>query len=241
MKNVAAAVSFVAIPLGFASLASFWANKREDPPADTQKKGIDETVASIRSPYRVKYLYKTLETAAMILKLGASHIYDNMTQSQAEAFFSYLDDLELRCANKGDVEGPPIIVIEGLPGSGVSTLTDNLVEYTLAQRAMELPSALTAVAAILPKVPPALGHAYQCVCNYAKALQKDSAEYIIVERMYHSTCALTVCAEVDPSQLLPDLPPPTFHWPRDLQLPVMVRQRRETAQSCSVSFLLRYN
>jgi hypothetical protein len=224
MKNVAAAVSFVAIPLGFASLASLWSYITEE---ETEESNIDSAITALRSPHRVNFLFKTLETAAVILKLGRKHVYKNMTRANADAFFNYLDELERKCVDHTDTEESTVIVIEGLPGSGVSTLVNNLVTYTRASRGAGIGPQLAHFEIILSKVPPALGYAFQVVSNYAKALESEEMsrgveQFVIVERMYHSTCALTVCAEVDPSAEIAALPSSAFHWPLDLPQPAMV-------------------
>lgn len=233
MKNAAgaaAALSFIAIPLGFASLSSLWAEKRSDHDEKSERKDVDDAIASIGSSHQVNYLYKTLEAAAMILKLGKRHVYSNMSKENADAFYSYLDELERKCVNRvnDDESDVKVIVIEGLPKSGVSTLANNLVKLTQAVRGSSVLSDLAMFEEVMSKMPPALAYAFQCVCNYAKAIESESVaassggRCVVVERMYHSSCALTVCAESSPEIDIASLPKSAYRWPVDLPQPSLV-------------------
>jgi hypothetical protein len=137
MEKTTSVVSFLAIPIGFISLASYWGNlnklHEENPNNNNNNKESscnNEQLESLYSslstiqPHGCKYHYKTLESASMTMKLyfDLAKLNDN----NINIFLECLDIL-LRTDLTIHKSNTTYIAVEGLVGSGVTTIINNII------------------------------------------------------------------------------------------------------------------
>nr|CAD7426808.1 unnamed protein product [Timema monikensis] len=124
-----------------------------------------------------------------------------------------------------DVKKHPVIVLEGLDGSGKTTLSKKLSSKLNAKKMSTPPSCLLTLREKFDTHPIALRRAYYALGNYIAAAEIEYLCHhtpVIVDRFWHSTAAYTIASEVGESMVLPPEGDPIYNWPIDLLRPDMV-------------------
>ena len=172
-------------------------------------------------------VYRTLDSAALVLRLARS-LEPQLQTPALDAFYAKLALVE-RAGMKGwqDFNGTKVLVIEGLAGSGKTTLIQGLLNSNTttadadAATFAEEPEVLQAKHAF-GRMPEPVVKAFEYASNYftALAIRQSGHEVAVVERFYHAICAHTLCDESPDG--LDAMPTSAFDWPVDLPLPDLV-------------------
>lgn len=186
-------------------------------------------------PHGARHMYKSLEAAAMMLRMGSESLRRLLSSAEHKHFYETLDYLEQRtqlCSSYCD----KAIVIEGPQGSGVSTLIKNLSELFLNSTTSDQENApkkwkgILGVHDKLQGLPVPLVDAFECVCDYCSIVDVGSEDgsanssndrIVFIERLYHSRVSNILCnksEQVDITQV----PDSAFQWPKDLPVPALV-------------------
>jgi len=180
-------------------------------------------------------VFKTLDSAALVMRLARA--LDSQLQSPAlDAFYAKLAVVE-RSGMKGWQDfGTKVLVIEGLAGSGKTTLIQSLLSSSSTSASAANSSSAAAAAATFTEEPEVLAakrafchsglpepvvKAFEFASNYftAYSIRHSQHKVAIVERFYHAISAHTLCDhDLDSA----DVPQSAFDWPVDLPLPDLV-------------------
>jgi thymidylate kinase len=183
----------------------------------------------------VEGLYPSFHTAATILRIARSlgELDESVATevSAVDAFFERLCAIE-SCLLSNKQPGlktiPYIIVVEGLDGSGKSTLVQCLAAE-LQGRAVATPTdSLASVRPVFDKRGAAVARAFYMVGNYVlqheileEASTTDSELVFVVDRWYTSTCAYSIAWKntAGGPESVDRIAESLFEWPRDLRRP----------------------
>jgi hypothetical protein len=194
MKRIA---TFIYLPLGLASISSlFFARKSKA--IEDGKEGADEddlkkleSRMNVQLPFGgTRNLYKSLEVVSLVLRIGRDVISHYLTPIEVNDFFIFLAEMQNRQYRRAGFARSQTIVIEGLSSSGITTLVRKLESCTNTLPCPEIPPPIEAVMRVMPKLPMCLQSALQHLYNYIKSFNADdvkSTDYVIVDRLYHST------------------------------------------------------
>lgn len=174
------------------------------------------------------FVFKTLDSAALVLRLARA-LDSKLQTSVLDPFYAKLALIE-RAGMKGwqDFNGTKVLVIEGLAGSGKSTLIQGLLgkrggspNQAPVATFTEEPEVLQAKHAF-SRMPEPVVKAFEYASNYFTAFSIRQCEHkvAIVERFYHAICAHTLCDEALGD--LDSMPSSAFAWPIDLPVPDLV-------------------
>lgn len=121
----------------------------------------------------------------------------------------------------------PFIVVEGLDGTGKSTLCTNLSNYLNAKALSTPPPSIAAIRKKFDHLPEIYRRAYYAFSNYLAAqdvLEITKTKSVVMDRFWHSTTAYAIANEVECG--INDYIPPKGHaiytWPKDLLFPSAV-------------------
>jgi thymidylate kinase len=157
-------------------------------------------------------------------------------------FFGLLSEIERNVCRLSRIgfQDMKVLCIEGLPGSGKTTLVKDLVDSVAPGvkfvEAM-LPQEVQDVRHVFGYASSTVATAMAFVVNYCVAYQiirvaeantssssSSSAReptIVVVDQYYHAACARTVCSRVEEGDLR-SLPASAFEWPLDLPPPTLV-------------------
>ena len=199
---------------------------------------ICNSLSSIISPHGVPSMVKSLEACLLILRIAQSADPRLNYNRDINQFFNILTDVarsNSRMSRQG-FQGLKVLCIEGLPGSGKSTLVEGLVSRAgaIVIGPMVSPSVAT-IRSMFSGSPEPVQTALSFALNYCTAHRiitevaaaPDAARghgdrLVVVDEFYHSVCARTVCTNVNSDVDLKSLPASAFEWPLDLPTPSLV-------------------
>ncbi|XP_067005264.2 UMP-CMP kinase 2, mitochondrial isoform X2 [Anabrus simplex] len=119
----------------------------------------------------------------------------------------------------------PFIVVEGLDGSGKTTVTRIVAEKMRANCLSTPPNSLLHLRKKFDQFGPCKRRAFYALGNYAAALEVEDTckrKPVVMDRFWHSTAAYGIAEELDRHNGLAALPPPgnaLYNWPWDLIKP----------------------
>ena len=206
------------------------------------RKGNKEVIFSalrdIKSSYAVPSMVRSIDSAILILEIARQADQQLSSNTDVDKFFELLSEVA-RCNNRVSrqgFQGLKVLCIEGLPGSGKSTLVEGLVSRAGAVLIgpMFSPSAAT-IRSIFSGSPEPVQTALSFALNYCTAhriitevaaapdaTRGRGDRLVVVDEFYHSVCARTVCTNVSSGVDLKSLPASAFEWPLDLPTPSLV-------------------
>jgi thymidylate kinase len=204
-------------------------------------------------PHEIPSLFTNFYSASTILRIARFN-GELVSEDEGETlhdFFELLNTIEnslhpksrSRRADRG--VGPFIIVVEGLDGTGKSSLVESLAQELKTTRCMatRTPSkALKAARAIFDTRGGAVARAFYMVCNYVlqHEIQQEQQNHqpssyddeqteakrltVVVDRWYSSTCAYSIGQHTQGgSEGIDALEDDSlFQWPHDLEPPGLV-------------------
>ena len=200
---------------------------------------IYKSLSSVVSPHGVPSMIKSFETAVLVLRIARSADVQLSNCPEMDEFFELLKEVAI---NSGRISRQgfgslKVLCIEGLSGSGKSTVVDGLVKRAGAVLVGPMPSArLKKVTDLFIGSPEPVLTALRFALNYCTAYrimtdvaatestagQASGQRLVVVNKFYHSVCARTVCTNVNNDVDLKSLPASAFEWPLDLPTPSLV-------------------
>eukprot|EP01041_Mallomonas_annulata_P012327 gene12327-25935_t len=185
----------------------------------------DDLVEAIASstPYEVHSTYKSLEAAAMVLRIAKKYD-ERLSSPKMNTFYELLLALQRFRFPKSGFDDKKVIVLEGFSGSGKTTLAHSLTEISGARIIINIPDFILQVRDIFSLTPEPICRAFEHTINYflAKEVTETPAKVVIIEQYYHSVCAHAACAVCGTIPELQELPISAFDWPLDLPKPTLV-------------------
>lgn len=230
--------SFPFLPLGgFISVSLSLSYLRENNKRLTNRVGEDDgeenedTWKRVPSPglwpHGVNHLFKSLEGAGVILRLGSKVVMQHLTRTEHDDFYGALSQLEqrvLQCRQQLS----RTIVVEGCQGTGATTLISGIASTVPSAHAASTNkwNKITKLRHKLQFLPLSLREAFFSVCDYCSVVDIEEDEstgkgFILLERLHHSRVSHAICAN-NPSTDPASLGESAFCWPNDLPRPALV-------------------
>jgi hypothetical protein len=262
--SVTKAVSLIAIPIGFASLSTFWLTRRYTPTIEVRKQSALEKYLEFENnlttnqPHGMSYLWKTLEGAVIIIRAANELLSELFSRDIFDQFYHLLTALQQKkFTSSSQLNLAKILVLEGLPHNGVTTLTNELINSSTVKRCPAFDASVTAVMNMSKDFPISLKNALSLFCDYykyslAEELSLRDSCFVIIDRLYHTTCVqqlLPLLIETNQSnkikENIEEFPSYAYQWPLDLPYPILVCLRfllhPDLYRSSTSSFLLKTN
>jgi len=167
-------------------------------------------------------IYNSLDAILKVLK-GAEFAHLPQVERLLEVFSAKYECSDVR--NKVE-RLHPFIVLEGLDGSGKTTMVEKLTEKLNGQKMSTPPPCLLSLREQFDGQPTVLRRAYYSLGNYIAAYEVEKVVQscpVVMDRFWHSTAAFAIADEVRGKNL--QLPPKgdlLYDWPRDLIEPDIV-------------------
>eukprot|EP01038_Epipyxis_sp_PR26KG_P007002 gene7002-9567_t len=182
-----------------------------------------------RAAINNEYCFRCFETALLILRIAQSlepKLNNNIPA--VSNFYDLLSAVESFGLNTASFVGKKqVVVIEGLKGSGKTTVMNGIVNatplinlYTSAYK-----DCLDFVSGIFEDMQTPFAQAFVFALNYITAyeiLQDDRSHTIVVEKYHHSFCVNNICNRMVSEEEIKGLNSSVFEWPFDLPIPDLV-------------------
>ena len=198
----------------------------------------------------IENLYPNFATAVAVLRV-LRHSEPKLAEryessEELRAFYLRLNEIEKRlytCSNAKRFH-PRLIAVEGLDGTGKSTIAAGLAAELKAQLVSTPPKSMLTIRKFFDSIHGAASRAYYMLSNYvlademqAKCDRAQEDLLFVTDRFYSSTCAYTIGTSLSskPTNSVAKLPSHLFCWPHDLlkpivaiilQVPHAIRERR---------------
>jgi hypothetical protein len=234
------AVSLIAIPLGFAScLATIWltgryslneAGDQGDEQSNLTKYLNFEKNLTMDPSQRTKYIWKTFEGVIIILSAAKDLLCEFITSQQVQKFSDILTTLQHKQFTRSYCQTnliPKVIVLEGLPQNGVSTLVNQLTNTSQVKHCPKLDDCFLELIKKRNQFPLSLRNAFDLFCDYyryslAEDLSLRESCFVVLDRFYHSTCVQQLRPLQNKEIKLDEIPSHVYQWPLDLPSPLLV-------------------
>jgi len=194
------------------------------------KSTLDTVVDCINTSYGIKYMYKSFESAALVLRLYRklnSNKFDEVND-KISRFYDLIDTIERKPKYTIDLSNR-LISIEGLQGCGKTTLINKLLSRSSQYRTIYQPQEVFDVEELFNDACDSVVHAFAVMKNYIliDAIKQEVSDnpsdsyYYLLDTFYHHTCISTIMSQVSNSQD-PIIAPAAFDWPTDIPIPKLV-------------------
>lgn len=238
-----AAVSLIALPIGFASLSTLWftrKRKQQEQEHETQKSPTNlekylefEKNITFYDTHGYRNIWKTYEGIFVILKSAKNLLSELLSQEDFNKFDLLLNKIYEKQLHRINYLNhlPKILILEGLQHCGMKTLQQNLMKSSSQIRLCpDLEEYLQILLIKLKQYPLSLLHAFQLFCDYyryhlAEELSIKDSCYVLLNRFYHTTCVNQIISSFSKNIneiQLENIPSYAFQWPRDLPYPLLV-------------------
>lgn len=243
--NMTKAVSLIAIPIGFVSLSSLFfsssslscSSLNSSSSKMTSKEIILQNYLEFEKNlnfshiYGVTNMFKSFESCIIILKTSKNLFNYYLSKDILTLFYNDLNLLQQNIIelNK-QVKDSKVIVVEGLPKNGITTLIQNFISSSIIFQCPQLPQSFQEIYKILTLLPYSIQNAFLLVSDYfryylADEFAKQSNSYVVLDRFYHSTCVQNIIQEYKNNQTknyFQNISSYAYQWPIDLPLPYLV-------------------
>ena len=195
-------------------------------------------------PHAIHGLFSGFYAAATILRVARKEL-DPSVELEAgslEAFYKQLSHVEQSLSGRssdvtGGIASPYfVVVVEGLDGTGKSTLVESLVQQLpspyVGRACATPPQSMAAIRPVFDKRGGAVARAFYAVGNYVLQFEMEkeceenpSASMVfVVDRWYSSTCAYSIAWENTHGgpESIDELDSRFFEWPKDLGPPQLM-------------------
>lgn len=230
-----AAVSLIAIPIGFASLSTLWLSRKYhltgQKPISNLEKYIDfEKNITMNQDLGVKNMWKTYEGIMIILKSARDLLSELLSHEELERFYQLLHELQQKQYKRFNrLNHAKVLILEGLRHSGITTLLQNFVKSSQVRPCPPMEDYLMSLTQKLQHYPISLQNAFTLFCDYYRyALAEDlsirESCYVVIEKFYHTTCVTQITSSFPDIQdiNIETIPSYAFQWPMDLPYPLLV-------------------
>ena len=194
------------------------------------------------SSFTVPGLFTNFHSAATLLRMARSELKHELIDNGdvvVSSFYHLLDKVETYIMTKhprspSTASTKFIIEVEGLDGSGKTTLVNELTQALPNAFATKTPSkSLNEIRPLWDHRGGILARAFYMVSNYVLEyeISNDSDhDIVVIDRWYASTCAYTIARppklddnsiandEQTPNDIMSNLPGEVYEWPQDLRL-----------------------
>lgn len=171
--------------------------------------------------------HRVLDSALIVLRVARS--LDSRLQNNADIddFYRCLESVERVGFTTKSFDNKTVVVIEGLEGSGKSSVADKLSKMATNSVVLSRNSihCVRRVQSIFNSMPGPVTAAFECVINYFIAYQivtNNEYQLFIVEKYQHARCVSNVCERVPTVEEVNTLEASAFEWPFDLPVPQLV-------------------
>lgn len=168
---------------------------------------------------KIKHLYRSLDSALSVLRKE-----EYASLHEVKDLLSTFDTYYQKGKKTDLTPNKPFIVLEGLDGSGKTTVSKKLATAINGVKCNTPPAVLQTLRPKFDAHPPILRRAYYALGNYVIAKQiEETLKFspVILDRFYHSTAVYTIARDLQELGLgLEELPPsgdPVYQWPQDLK------------------------
>lgn len=165
------------------------------------------------SSFRNCGVYHSREEALQVLKAK-----ELSSVSEIQDFVKSLSD-KLNAQTDDNCKLHPFIVVEGLDGSGKTTVTKELSKKLYGVRMSTPDPQFLSLRPFFDKQPNNIRRAYYSLTNYSAALEikkQLKARPVVLDRFWHSTAAYALAAQIEEVAGLPERGNPLYTWPEDL-------------------------
>ncbi len=172
--------------------------------------------------------FKSLEAAALVLRMARSQKDVRLQSKAMTAFFTFLEHVENSPLRRDGFGTTQVLVVEGLNGCGKTTLLESLVsrgDKELEMQFLKLPDEVLDVADTFSSMPFAVAVAFEFTKLYMMGylISRSEAKVVLIEKYYHDCFARSL---LDHGLTIEDItsdPNTTlFDWPQDLPKPTLV-------------------
>jgi len=139
----------------------------------------------------------------------------------------YTESISEECLRRDHQLAHPFIVVEGLDGTGKSTLSNNLAKYLNGIQMGTPPPSISPIRRHFDAFPEVYRRSYYALGNYIaseQVIQHCRTQPVVMDRYWHSTTAYAIASEIGcaTSKYLPPPTHPIYTWPDDLLYPSAV-------------------
>jgi len=195
------------------------------------------------SSFTVPGLFTNFHSAATLLRMARSELKHELIDNGhvvVSSFYRLLDEVETYIMTKHSCGSLRtftkfIIEIEGLDGSGKTTLVNALTQALPNAFATKTPSkSLNEIRPLWDHRGGILARAFYMISNYVLEYEISNVkthDVVVIDRWYASTCAYTIArppklddnnfianGEQTSSDIMSNLPQSVYEWPKDLRL-----------------------
>lgn len=200
----------------------------------------EEQVACLTENMKYVYGFRVLETALLVLRMARS-MDSRLQNAPCAAFFQLLDEISQSGMSSQSFAGKTVITVEGLEGSGKSSLIADIVRgcSDILWITDNSNGVVNDVREVFNAMPDPILKAFEFATNYVLAYEIVKSEYtvFIIESFHHAVCARNICEKILSEAGVDELPNTVFDWPFDLPVPELVRKRHLSLASLVLLFI----
>lgn len=187
----------------------------------SNSQSILQTIQSFAS-HQIPFSYKSLETLSLILRIIVA-MDKNLQSPDMNEFLQELTNLEQKRYRRESYGLTTVIVFEGLPQSGKSTMATQLAERVHGKY-FKFPTKTVKVRDILLRHSQLVSMVFQQLSHYfmAEEVIESKERIVFLTNSYHHSLVNATCAAPINEETLASIPSSAFEWPLDLPSPSLV-------------------